>query len=37
MSTETAIEKRMSDADWAPFKTLEPDPWPKVRTLLAAA
>jgi glutathione S-transferase len=36
-STETAIEKRMGDADWAPFKTFAPDPWPKVRTLLAAA
>jgi glutathione S-transferase len=36
-STEQAIFKRMADADWAPFKSLQPDPWPKVRDLLAAA
>jgi len=36
-STETAIFKRMTDTDSAPFKNLEPDPWPKVRELLAAA
>jgi hypothetical protein len=28
--------KRMTDSDWAPFKSIEPDPWPKVRELLAA-
>jgi hypothetical protein len=27
----------MRDADWAPFKNLAPDPWPKVQTLLKAA
>ena len=26
-----------SEADWAPFKNLAPDPWPKVQTLLQAA
>jgi len=36
-STETAIQKRMTDADWAPFKNVDVDPWPKVKTLLAAA
>jgi glutathione S-transferase len=36
-STETAILKRMTDADWAPFRTFQPDPWPKVREMVAAA
>jgi hypothetical protein len=27
----------MTEADAAPFKNLEPDPWPKVRELLKAA
>jgi glutathione S-transferase len=36
-STEEMIWKRMSDNDWAPFKSVQPDPWPKVRGLLAAA
>jgi len=36
-STDAAIWKRMTDADWAPFKDVQPDPWPKVRDLLAAA
>lgn len=36
-STRQAILDRMSDADWAPFKNLKPDPWPKVRELLEAA
>jgi glutathione S-transferase len=36
-STETAILKRMTDADWAPFTTFQPDPWPKVRGMVAAA
>jgi glutathione S-transferase len=36
-STRAAIFDRMSEADWAPFKNLAPDPWPKVRELLAAA
>jgi glutathione S-transferase len=36
-STEQAITKRMTEADWAPFKNFQPDPWPKVQTLLYAA
>jgi glutathione S-transferase len=35
-SVEEQIMKRMTDSDWAPFKSIEPDPWPKVRELLAA-
>jgi len=36
-SVKAAIFDRMSDADWAPFKSLAPDPWPKVEALLKAA
>jgi glutathione S-transferase len=36
-SVKTAIFDRMQDADWAPFKNLAPDPWPKVRQMLNAA
>jgi glutathione S-transferase len=36
-SVKAAIFDRMSEADWAPFKNLAPDPWPKVQTLLKAA
>jgi len=36
-STQATIYRRMSEADAAPFKALDPDPWPKVKTLLAAA
>ena len=36
-STQAEIFLRMSDADWAPFKNLEADPWPKVQQLLKAA
>jgi glutathione S-transferase len=36
-STRLAILDRMSEADWAPFRNLAPDPWPKVRELLEAA
>jgi glutathione S-transferase len=36
-SVKTAILDRMQDADWAPFRNLAPDPWPKVQTLLKAA
>jgi hypothetical protein len=28
---------RMTDTDAAPFRDLQPDPWPKVRDLLEAA
>jgi len=27
----------MTEADWAPFKSLAPDPWPKIQGLLKAA
>jgi glutathione S-transferase len=36
-SVKAAIFDRMTEADAAPFKNLEPDPWPKVRELLQAA
>jgi glutathione S-transferase len=36
-SVKAAIFDRMSDANWAPFKNLTPDPWPKVQALLKAA
>ena len=36
-STQTAILQRMSETDWAPFKNLAPDPWPKVQEMLKAA
>ena len=36
-SVKTAIFDRMQDADWAPFKNLAPDPWPKVQQMLQAA
>jgi hypothetical protein len=34
---KAAIFDRMTEADWAPFKSLAPDPWPKVQELLKAA
>ena len=36
-SVKATIFDRMQDADWAPFKNLAPDPWPKVQSLLKAA
>jgi hypothetical protein len=36
-SVKAAIFDRMKESDWAPFKNLSPDPWPKVQTLLKAA
>ena len=36
-STQEAIFQRMTEADAAPFKNLQPDPWAKVRELLNAA
>jgi glutathione S-transferase len=36
-SIKAAILDRMTEGDWAPFKNLSPDPWPKVQTLLKAA
>ena len=36
-SVKSAIFNRMQEADWAPFKNLAPDPWPRVQALLKAA
>ena len=36
-SVKSAIFDRMGEGDWAPFRNLAPDPWPKVQTLLKAA
>jgi len=35
-SVKAVIFDRMTDNDWAPFKNLAPDPWPKVQELLRA-
>ena len=36
-SVKITIFDRMGESDWAPFKNLSPDPWPKVQTMLKAA
>jgi glutathione S-transferase len=36
-SVKSTIFECMAEADWAPFKNLSPDPWPKVQTLLEVA
>jgi glutathione S-transferase len=36
-SVKAAIYERMTETDWAPFRNLAPDPWPKVSSLLRAA
>jgi glutathione S-transferase len=36
-SVKAAIVDRMSETDWAPFRNLAPDPWPKVQSLMKAA
>jgi glutathione S-transferase len=36
-SVKASIFDRMSEADWAPFRNLAPDPWPAVEALLKAA
>jgi len=36
-SVKAALIDRMSDMDWAPFRNLAPDPWPKVQSLMHAA
>jgi len=36
-STDKAIWSRMSEADWAPFKSIQDDPWPKVKGMVKAA
>jgi glutathione S-transferase len=35
-SVKAAILSRMTEADAAPFTSLEPDPWPRVQELLKA-
>ena len=36
-SVKAELIDRMSDSDWAPFRNLSPDPWPKVQSLIKAA
>jgi glutathione S-transferase len=36
-SVKATIFERMTETDWAPFRNLAPDPWPKVEALLKAA
>ena len=36
-SVHATIFERMEEPDWAPFKNLSPDPWPRVKVLLEAA
>jgi glutathione S-transferase len=36
-SVRRTIFDRMKDSDWAPFRNLSPDPWPRVQALLKAA
>ena len=36
-SVKATIFDRMEEKDWAPFKNLSPNPWPKVQTMLKAA
>jgi glutathione S-transferase len=36
-SVQATIYARMTETDWAPFRNLAPDPWPKVESLLQAA
>ncbi len=35
-SVKATIFDRMEEKDWAPFRNLSPDPWPKVQELLKA-
>jgi glutathione S-transferase len=35
-AVKAAVFDRMQETDWAPFRNLAPDPWPKVQTLLNA-
>jgi glutathione S-transferase len=35
-AVNAAVFDRMQETDWAPFRNLAPDPWPKVQTLLNA-
>ncbi len=35
-SVEQQTLRRMTESDWAPFKSIQTDPWPKLREMLAA-
>jgi glutathione S-transferase len=36
-SVKATLIDRMTEMDWAPFRNLAPDPWPKVQSLMKAA
>lgn len=36
-ATQAAIFSRMTDVNWAPFKNVSPDPWPKIEALMQQA
>jgi hypothetical protein len=36
-SVDEGIWSRMDESDWAPFKSIQDDPWPKVQGFLKAA
>ena len=36
-SVKATVIDRMTEMDWAPFRNLAPDPWPKVQSLMKAA
>jgi glutathione S-transferase len=36
-SVKAAVVDRMTESDWAPFRNLAPDLWPKIRSLMKAA
>ena len=36
-SVKATVIDRMTETDWAPFRNLAPDPWPKVQSFMKAA
>ncbi|MEK7943533.1 glutathione S-transferase family protein [Pigmentiphaga sp. YJ18] len=36
-STQEAIFQRMTEVNWAPFKSIHPDPWPQIQALAGGA
>jgi hypothetical protein len=36
-SVKATVIDRMTETDWAPFRNLALDPWPKVQSLMKAA
>ena len=36
-SVKATVVDRTTETDWAPFRNLVPDPWPKVQSLMKAA